>query len=555
MAEANDQWTFFVDEALIEKLMGGKPDEPAPEAPQRPAASAALGRIVALAREGKAREALSAVAESLAAGDDSLELLAARGHLEFEVGEFEQAERSYAEVARRAPDLLTAHYNRALTLEKLGRFAEAAEIFEIAAGIDPGRWQTRLGWGVCELQQGHAEAALEQFEKCLVASAGNAQAMFGKAAALQALGRLEQAGDLYRAMIAQQLESPALLSNVIAISTARKEESRMREYSERLLKLEPQARAALEGLATAALWRGDYNSAVNYCAQLVKVAADSFEAWFNLGVAYQKSGRLDQASQAYQEAARLRPDSEQAHANLGSVLQERGDLPGAKRAYDRALELNSAIPGVLWNLGLLAERQNQGDEAEKYFTRLASGPGEWEEAHFRLGCLWLNREDWVQAVEAFEACLKKRRDWPEAEINLGIAYWKFGDLETAEEHLNRGLAGQAGSLPALRALTQIAIENKDVPRARELHQKLTRANDRTPELAYNLGLLLQETGQPEEAAVCYELALAERPDLFPAMLNLGHALAALGREQEAKEYWSKALESRPELAAGYFPSN
>ena len=38
--------------------------------------------------------------------------------------------------------------------------------------------------------------------------------------------------------------------------------------------------------------RGDFSAAAQHCSQLVKAAANSYEAWFNLGVAYQKTGTL-----------------------------------------------------------------------------------------------------------------------------------------------------------------------------------------------------------------------------------------------------------------------
>jgi tetratricopeptide (TPR) repeat protein len=104
----------------------------------------------------------------------------------------------------------------------------------------------------------------------------------------------------------------------------------------------------------------------------------------------------------------------------------------------------------------------------------------------------------------------------------------------------------------MRALTAIAIERKDHKRALELHQKLTTLGERSVELSYNLGLLLQSVGDQEAAAECYRLALDKKPDFTDAMLNLGHALKAVGKEEEAKQVWSKAVTVDPALASEYF---
>ena len=76
--------------------------------------------------------------------------------------------------------------------------------------------------------------------------------------------------------------------------------------------------------------------------------------------------------------------------------------------------------------------------------------------------------------------------------------------------------------------------------------------ERSIELSYNLGLLLQAAGEHKAAAECYQLAVDKKPDFTDAMLNLGHALKAVGKEDEAKKMWSKAVTVDPELAGKYF---
>lgn len=62
--------------------------------------------------------------------------------------------------------------------------------------------------------------------------------------------------------------------------------------------------------------------------------------------------------------------------------------------------------------------------------------------------------------------------------------------------------------------------------------------ERSPELFYNTGLLLQNSGQLDDAIRLYREALAEKPDFPEALLNLGHALKAQGHAEEAR-LWSR----------------
>jgi tetratricopeptide (TPR) repeat protein len=111
---------------------------------------------------------------------------------------------------------------------------------------------------------------------------------------------------------------------------------------------------------------------------------------------------------------------------------------------------------------------------------------------------------------------------------------------------------QPANPDALRALTAIAIERKDPTLALDLHQKSVSLGEPSPELSFNLGLLLETTGDEVRAAECYRAAVSAKADFPEALLNLGHALRATGREEEARTAWSQAASADPGLAANYF---
>ena len=108
------------------------------------------------------------------------------------------------------------------------------------------------------------------------------------------------------------------------------------------------------------------------------------------------------------------------------------------------------------------------------------------------------------------------------------------------------------SIEALRGLAAMAVEREQMDQALDLQAKLIEFGERTPELFYNTGLLLQKAGNLDDAIKLYQEALTERPGFAEALLNMGHALNAKGETSEARSYWRQALEQKPELAAGYF---
>ncbi len=79
--------------------------------------------------------------------------------------------------------------------------------------------------------------------------------------------------------------SEETLSNLIALNVETQDLDRVRDYSQRLLKISPQSPAALQGLATVALEREDHHAAARYCDRIVQLTPDCLEGWHNLRVA------------------------------------------------------------------------------------------------------------------------------------------------------------------------------------------------------------------------------------------------------------------------------
>jgi tetratricopeptide (TPR) repeat protein len=563
MTDLNQQSVFFVDDDLIEKLMRG--DAPAASGKsKREAPSNALVKAVELASAGHLADAIRELEQAVQRGERSADIYSSLAHLYFEDKSWSKAADHYSKVIEGKPSHRTAHYNLALCLERMGKLDQAAEEYQSAAVADPSGWRPLLGHGFCLLRQSKPEAALVSFDAALERSLredpnmNQDRILVGKAVAFEHMGRMEEAEELFKKLLPADPNSPGLLGNFIAVSMARKDDARVKELSERLLKTQPHSAQALQGLAAVALSRGDYSAAVQHCMQLVKVVPDSYVGWFNLGIAYQKTGRWEQAGNAYREAALIRPGAMEASANLGTVLQERGDLAGARRAYERVLTSSPDLPGALWNMALLAEREGNAPQAESFYQKLVAVRPDWEDAAFRLGYMQLKQSKHAAAAASFGICVRHRPDWPEALMNLGLAQWQSGNLTAATEAYKKVLELNAAHPntaygEALRALTAIAIEGRNAGEARSLYQQFAAAGGRSAELAFNLGLLLQSSGDPGAAAESYKAAVETKPNFAEALLNLGHALTAAGQTEEGRRAWSKAVEAAPAVAASYFP--
>src|SRR5450432_3196869 len=265
-----------------------------------------LARAVTLHLAGKREDALKQLQRAIAANEGSAEIYRAMGHIQFELGNFEEAAKSYRILVQVKPQYAIGWFNLAVCLERSSAWEDAAQAFHKACTLEPAHLDAHLGLGVCHLREEDPKSALFSFERCLELSANHEDALFGKAVALQSLGHGDDASEIYQRILERNPNSEESLSNLVLIGMGKEDFDMVREYSEQLLQLRPQSTVALEGLAAWACAANEHPLTVKFCTLLVAAVPGHFEGWFNLGLAQQKLGRFEPASAAYEECIKLR---------------------------------------------------------------------------------------------------------------------------------------------------------------------------------------------------------------------------------------------------------
>lgn len=132
----------------------------------------------------------------------------------------------------------------------------------------------RVDLGDCLLRLQRFEEAIACFGLC--SSRALVQpARFGKAVALQGMGLLEEAASAYEVLLAEHPPVEEALANLIAIHVELFRLPQVEEYSRRLLELNPQAPAALKGLAMLLIERHDFANAMRCLSQLSNAAPET----------------------------------------------------------------------------------------------------------------------------------------------------------------------------------------------------------------------------------------------------------------------------------------
>ncbi|WP_089246390.1 tetratricopeptide repeat protein [Asanoa hainanensis] len=222
----------------------------------------------------------------------------------------------------------------------------------------------------------------------------------------------------------------------------------------------------------------------------------------------------------------LEPEHARAHALLGSARRLLGDDTAAMAAYDRALAVDPDDAYALVNRGQALLGQGRHDEAVADLERASAlEPG----------------TGWIRLSTAEAYYLRAQADRDDA------------DLDRAMAHADAALAISPGDPAVLRLIgyAHWLRSDGDPADAVEALRAARAANPDDPQLAYELGRLLYDTGAYEEALACAEQALAGMPDAPLVRLLRGQLFRAVGETERAVEDLTAAARAQPDLGEAH----
>ena len=170
----------------------------------------------------------------------------------------------------------------------------------------------------------------------------------------------------------------------------------------------------------------------------------------------------------------------------GKKLLARGDYAEAVAKLRTATSLMTTNAQA-WNyLGVAEQHAGLTDAAVLAYQRALMINRDLVEAHYNLGCLWLEQNKPDSAKIEFTAYTLRRSNAPEGWAKLGVAYLRLRDVALAEKNFNTALSFDPHNAEALNGL----------------------------------GLAQIQRGRPGEATQYFASAVKAHPDYEPALLNL-----------------------------------
>ena len=265
----------------------------------------------------------------------------------------------------------------------------------------------------------------------------------------------------------------------------------------------------------------------------VRSEPGSHKARFALAEALRLDRDYAAAEQAYREAIRLDRSDAASHAGLARLLIGLDRNEEAAEVLDAALVAASPTAELHSLRGATAARRRQYDLAVSSFRRAVEMDPASERGHFDLVFALEQQGSTAAAISALQKGL--------ADIPGSVALrLRFAELLVATDahreataQLRVLLGTDPALVPAILTLARLERQRGDSASARKIIDTGLSMDASNVDLIGELGILLLEAGQEQEAIPHLERAIYRDPDLIEVCSALARAYEMVGDSQRA----------------------
>jgi predicted O-linked N-acetylglucosamine transferase (SPINDLY family) len=307
----------------------------------------------------------------------------------------------------------------------------------------------------------------------------NVAALFAQALALHQAGRLADAENFYKQVLALNGKDLDTLNN----------------------------------LGTLYLQHGRIEEGIRLTTRSLEIKPDQPYAHMNLGNALQDLKRIDEALTSYNRAIVQMPDLAQAYYNRGNALSGLKRLEEALADYDRASALKSDYVQAYYNRGNVLKELARLEEALASYDRAIALKPDFVEA-YNNRCYTLKELKRVdEALADCDRVIVLKPASAEAHFNRGNALRELHRLDEAVASYNRAIALTPDYADAYNNLGNSLRELKNLDDALACYERVIAISPNRADAYNNRGNVLQALNRYDEAVSSYDRAMAIKPDL------------------------------------------
>lgn len=248
-----------------------------------------------------------------------------------------------------------------------------------------------------------------------------------------------------------------------------------------------------------------------------------------------------------------------ADSKNAGLYQQRADyyvsrekLNDALADINKAIELDPSQPSYFLSLSDIYILMGKPQQALESIRKAISLNDKNTEAYLRQARLYMIMKDYEHCAESVEKVFSLDPQNADAFFLKGYVLGEYGDTTKAIDAYRRAVQSNQSHYDALMQLGNIFVK-RDPVLATGYFENAVKANPKSLEALYNLGMMYQENGKPGEALDIYARMLKIDPKNRFALYNTGYVyLVYLQDFKKAADYFNSAFLSDSTYAEALF---
>ena len=329
-------------------------------------------------------------------------------------------------------------FNLAVILERMGRYAEAADMLQSIEGQGPSEDFSHL-YGQALFMSGRYEKALELFSSLEKNQEDNSvQSIIGDIHLK--MNRAKNAEEAYRKALQSHMDD-AVFINLVHLLVDNNEyteaEELCRKESERI----PDAVVPALCLAEINFRMKNQREAKQILESAASGVQTSVDGLLRIACVYRENGYHNNALQLYHRVLSLEPSNQEAKEGIAGVFLNTGHIEKAAEVIRSMRPMTDDIE-MYYTLSLILAGVNSSEsEAAMYVKLIQDYPYRYE-AYLNLSLLLMRNENFAAAMSTAQDCLNTVSDLERGTVSIlytiiGAAYFSMGDARESLQWLRK----------------------------------------------------------------------------------------------------------------------
>lgn len=301
-------------------------------------------------------------------------------------------------------------------------------------------------------------------------------------------------------------------------------------FCKEAIRLDPESSTAYDSLGNVYVKLGEYKEALNSFKKAVELDSKNATAYHNLGTVYCVLGYYQQAIDFFERALEINPKYPEAYYNLGNAYAGFGKHKEGISSLQKAIELNPKLGDAYNALGVIYKDLGRYQEAVNFYKRAIEINPQNAEVYYNLGLAYIKLSKYEESLKSFENFLKcapdsqYKEEKDEVKNQLISAYLKQGEKYYVEEKYEKAI---------------------------EAYEKALKLDPNDARAYVWLGIVYELIGNHQQAIDFYQKAISINPKFTEAYNALGFYFHRHGKFEQAVDFYQKALETNPKFAITY----